>query len=71
MAQEHTGLVAFKGSPLTLEGDAVNAGDKAPAFRIANGLTDFTSLSDCDGKVRILNVVPSLDTGVATCRPVG
>ena len=64
MAQEHTGLVAFKGDPLTLEGNAVNVGDKAPDFRIANGLADFTSLSDCDGKVRILNVVPSLDTAV-------
>jgi thiol peroxidase len=64
MAQEHQGLVAFKGDPLTLVGDAVEVGDKAPNFRIANGLADFTSLSDCDGKVGVLNVVPSLDTAV-------
>jgi thiol peroxidase len=66
MAQEHKGLVAFKGDALTLVGNAVDVGDTAPNFKIADGLADLASLSDSSGKVRVLNVVPSLD-GSAVC----
>ncbi|MDA1191571.1 MAG: thiol peroxidase [Candidatus Poribacteria bacterium] len=64
MAKEHKGLVTFKGGPLTLVGDEVKVGDTAPDFHIASSLADFANLSDSKGKVRVLNVVPSLDTGV-------
>lgn len=64
MAQERTGLTAFKGNDLTLVGSPLEAGKPAPNFRIASTLTDYVSLSDCAGKVRVLNVVPSLDTPV-------
>ncbi len=61
---ERKGLVAFKGNPLTLLGNEVKKGDKAPDFKLlANNLSPKT-LADYNGKVLILSVVPSLDTGV-------
>jgi len=56
--------VTFKGNPVTLVGTEVKAGDKAPEFTVlANDLSPVT-LESSTGKVRILSVVPSLDTGV-------
>ncbi len=61
---ERTGLVTLKGNPLTLVGKEVKAGDKAPDFTVvANDLSE-KKLSDYSGKVIILSVVPSLDTGI-------
>lgn len=61
---ERTGELTFKGGPLTLLGNKLAAGDAAPDFKlIANDLSPVT-LADSAGKVRILSVVPSLDTGV-------
>lgn len=56
--------VTFKGNPVTLIGKEVKVGDTAPDFTVlANDLSPVT-LKDTDGKVRIISVVPSLDTGV-------
>lgn len=56
--------VTFKGNPVTLIGKELKAGDSAPDFTVlANDLSPVT-LNDTDGKVRIISVVPSLDTGV-------
>lgn len=64
MAEEHVGLVTFKGNPLTLLGHRVQVGELAPEFTVLRGdLTPFT-LSDVKGKVVIVNAVPSLDTPV-------
>ena len=61
---ERTGVVTFKGGPLTLIGPDIKAGQKAPEYTVlANDLSPVT-LSSSAGKVRILSVVPSLDTGV-------
>lgn len=61
---ERTGELTFKGGPLTLLGDRVSVGDTAPDFKLtANNLSPVT-LADSAGKVRIISVVPSLDTGV-------
>ncbi len=61
---ERTGELTFKGGPLTLLGNKLSAGDPAPAFRLtANDLSPVT-LDDSAGKVRLISVVPSLDTGV-------
>jgi thiol peroxidase (atypical 2-Cys peroxiredoxin) (EC 1.11.1.5) len=55
--------VTFKGKPVTLIGNPVEVGDKAPNFTvIANDLSEF-SFSDTRG-VRLISVVPSIDTGV-------
>lgn len=56
--------ITFHGNPLTLIGNEVKAGDQAPDFTVlANDLTAVT-LNDSNGSVRIISVVPSLDTPV-------
>lgn len=56
--------VTFKGNPVTLIGTEVKVGDKAPDFTVlANDLSPVT-LKNSEGKIRIISVVPSLDTGV-------
>ncbi|MGE5190298.1 MAG: thiol peroxidase [Gemmatimonadota bacterium] len=60
--QERTGIITFKGKPMTLLGPEIKAGDKAPDFRVVdNGLGPVT-LADFAGKVKIVSAVPSLDT---------
>ncbi|SEM89688.1 thiol peroxidase [Lihuaxuella thermophila] len=64
MTQERQGAVTFKGNPVTLLGPEIKAGDQAPDFTVlANDLSTVT-LNDSKGTVRIISVVPSLDTGV-------
>lgn len=64
VAQERTGVVTFKGNPVTLIGPEIKVGDAAPNFKVlANDLSEVT-LDDTKGSVRIISVVPSLDTGV-------
>ena len=56
--------VTFKGNPVTLLGNEVKVGDKAPNFSVlANDLSPVT-LENTKGQVRLLSAVPSLDTGV-------
>ncbi|WP_409345741.1 thiol peroxidase [Paenibacillus sp. MBLB4367] len=64
MAQERTGVATLKGNPLTLVGNEVKVGDKAPNFQLNKDLMNQVSLSDYAGKVKLISVVPSLDTGV-------
>lgn len=55
--------VTMRGNPVTLLGDEVKPGQKAPDFTaVANDLSTVT-LSDTSG-VRLFLSVPSLDTGV-------
>jgi thiol peroxidase len=61
------GAVTFKGSPLTLAGKEVKAGQPAPAFtlhRFADGKMSTITLDTIRGKPTIISVVPSLDTPV-------
>lgn len=58
--------ITFKGNPMTLAGEALEAGQAAPDFTLhffQDGLQTLT-LADLKGKPSILSVVPSLDTGV-------
>lgn len=58
--------VTFKGEEVTLLGTEVIVGNEAPNFTVlSNGLKEKT-LEDYDGKVKIISVVPSLDTGVCS-----
>lgn len=64
MDQERKGLVTFKGNPMTLIGPEIKVGDKAPDFKVIDaGLAEVT-LKNSAGKVRLISVVPSLDTGI-------
>jgi len=62
--KERTGLVTFQGMPLTLVGDGLSAGDKAPDFNLLDNDLGPVSLSSFKGKVCLLVTVPSLDTPV-------
>ena len=54
----------MRGNPLTLIGPALEAGQQAPDFKLVdNSLKDVT-LADTGSQVRIISVVPSLDTPV-------
>lgn len=62
MSQEKTGVITFKTNPMTLLGPDIKVGDAAPDFRVVdNGLQPVT-LASSAGKVRLISVVPSLDT---------
>jgi thiol peroxidase len=56
---------------ITLEGNAINTngelpavGAEAPDFSLTKGDLSDVSLADFAGKKKLLNIVPSLDTGV-------
>ena len=55
--------VTFKGTPYTLIGPALKAGDKAPDFACVSGL-EVKKLADTPAKARMFCAVPSLDTPV-------
>lgn len=56
-------MATFKGNPITLQGTAVQVGQTAPDFQVlANDLSPVTR--DTYQGVRIISVVPSIDTGV-------
>ncbi len=60
--RERTGIITFKGKPMTLLGPEIKAGDKAPDFRVVDNGLAAVSLADFRGKVKIISAVPSLDT---------
>lgn len=59
-----TGVITFKGNPMTLAGVALAVGSKAPAFELhyADAGIKKLTLDDVKGKPTILSIVPSLDT---------
>ncbi len=65
MPTERTNELTFKGKPLTVVGPQLNPGDVFPS--VALTATDWSTLNlkDLNGKVRLISVVPSLETG--TC----
>ncbi|MFC6651858.1 thiol peroxidase [Paenibacillus rhizoplanae] len=64
MTQERTGVATFKGNPITLVGPQLKAGDSAPQFTVSKNLLEDVTLTDYAGKIKLISVVPSLDTGV-------
>jgi len=64
MTIERSESATFKGSPLTLIGPEIKVGDKAPDFTVNQSLLQEATLADYAGKIKLISVVPSLDTGV-------
>jgi len=64
MPQERPGAATFRGNPITLIGPELKPGDKAPDFRLNKSLLEEVTLADFAGKIKLISVVPSLDTGV-------
>ncbi len=65
---KRTGVITFKGNPLTLAGDETKVGTKAPDFYALNNKLEPVKLSDFNGKVRIISVFPSIDTPVCAAQ---
>ena len=61
---ERHGAVTFKGNPLTLIGPEIKPGDQAPDCQVLRQDLSPVKLSDAKGKIRLISVVPSLDTPV-------
>ena len=62
--QTRKGEVTMKGNPVELVGPKLKPGDKAPDFTCVGAGLSVVKLADTSGKVRLFNVVPSLDTPV-------
>jgi thiol peroxidase len=56
--------VTLKGTPIHTIGDLPPVGSKAPDFKLVDGDLKNASLATFQGKKKVLNIVPSLDTSV-------
>ncbi|MEN8906202.1 MAG: thiol peroxidase [Clostridiales bacterium] len=58
-------IVKMGGNPVTLVGDEVKVGDKAPDFSaIKQDLSIFSFYKETKNKVKVLSVAPSIDTSI-------
>jgi thiol peroxidase len=61
---ERPGATTLRGNPFTLIGPELHAGDDAPDFQLVDNSLKPVTLKDTGGQVRIISVIPSLDTPV-------
>ena len=61
---ERPGATTMRGNPLTLIGPELKPGDTAPNFNVVDSNLKPVALKDTGNQVRIISVVPSLDTPV-------
>ncbi len=65
MAKERFGIVKFKGQDVTVIGEDLKPGQKAPEFTVQNQeWAQFKGLANTQGKVRIISSLLSLNTDV-------
>ncbi len=64
MTIERESGTTIHGNPLTVCGDVLNVGDAAPEFVLRNKDMKNVKLSDSAGQVRLISVVPNLQTPV-------
>ena len=62
--QKDNTKVTFKGGAVTLVGTPVKAGDKAPDFTLLDKGLAARTLADYEGKIKVVAVYPSIDTGI-------
>lgn len=62
--EKRTGVVTFAGGPITLVGPEIKVGTEAPDFTVVDNDLQPKTLKDYENKVKIISVLPSLDTGV-------
>jgi thiol peroxidase len=56
--------VTFQGNPINTKGSLPAVNSKAPEFKLVKGDLSEVSLADYKGKRVVLNIFPSIDTGV-------
>ncbi|MGQ1911402.1 thiol peroxidase [Marinifilum sp. RC60d5] len=66
--QKNNSKVTFAGNAMTLVGTEIKTGIKAENFTALNQSLEPVQLSDFDGKVKVLSVFPSIDTGVCSAQ---
>lgn len=64
MSDERVGVTTFRDRPVTLLGREVRVGDRAPEFTALGNDMSPVTLADSAGTVRVISVVPSLETPV-------
>ncbi len=58
--------VTLGGNPVTLIGNEIKIGDKAPNFNLIDDALKPITLDNYKGKVKLLSIFPSIDTGVCS-----
>ncbi len=69
MAEEVSGVITMRGTPMTLSGKTVKTGDAAPELHLTGSDMKPVTLDDITAggtRPALLIVVPSLDTGVCS-----
>jgi len=56
--------ITLEGNTISTNGDLPAVGSQAPDFKLTNKDLEDKTLADFSGKKKLLNIVPSLDTGV-------
>lgn len=68
--EKRTGVATMKGNPITLLGKELKVGDKAPDFTaLTKDLAPY-GLKDMADKIKLISVVPSIDTGVCDLQTI-
>lgn len=62
--KKRSGVVTMRGNPVTLLGPELHPGDTAPEFVVVDATLNPVRLADFAGKIKLISVVPSLDTPV-------
>lgn len=62
--QKRNNIIKFAGNAMTLVGQEIKVGDTAPDFTVLTPELSPLSLSSTKGQVRVISVVPSIDTSV-------
>jgi thiol peroxidase len=61
---ERPDIVTMRGNPVTLVGNEVSVGDRAPDFEAVDNDLKTVKFSSLRGKICVISTVPSLDTPV-------
>lgn len=56
--------ITLEGNPINTNGELPEVGTQAPDFHLVDAYLNDVRLSDYTGKKKLLNIVPSLDTGI-------
>lgn len=56
--------ITFKGNPVQTSGELPSVGSKAPDFALVGGDLSTVTLGDFAGSKVVLNIFPSIDTGI-------
>lgn len=64
--EKNNSKITFKDNPVTLLGKEIKVNDKAVDFTVLDNGLQEVKLSDFDGKVKILSLFPSIDTGICS-----